>query len=240
VISAIATPNPICDLSECVKEAWRKACLPDPEYKLDPRLFGMFSALSGGRYRIFINNLIGSLDDARYLEIGTWTGSTLCSAINGNKVKATAIDNFQDDFSRFLMYPIDGKRELAENLAKFRTAEVSSVTIIEKDFRKVDYSAIGKFNVYLYDGPHSEKDQFDGIEIAFPALDDEFVLIVDDWNDPGVQQGTLSAIAKLKLDMLHNVFIWTVDQKIKGMVRFQGEWHNGVACFVLRKPIDNA
>src|SRR5580698_7463314 len=91
-----------CSLIPLVKEAWRKACVPNPEYKIDPRIFGLFSALSGGRYRIFINELIGSMPDARYLEVGTWTGSSLCSAINGNKVRAVSIDDRSEDFGRYL------------------------------------------------------------------------------------------------------------------------------------------
>jgi len=43
---------------------------------------------------------------------------------------------------------------------------------IESDFRAVDYSAIGRFNVYLFDGPHQEQDQYDGIMVARTALDD--------------------------------------------------------------------
>ncbi len=50
--------------------------------------------MSGRKYRLFINNLIASIEDARYLEVGTWMGSTLCSAIHGNKVRALAIDNW--------------------------------------------------------------------------------------------------------------------------------------------------
>ena len=52
--------------------------------------------MSGRRYRIFINSLIGALvPDARYLEVGIWQGSTLCSAIAGHPAKAIAIDNWR-------------------------------------------------------------------------------------------------------------------------------------------------
>ena len=36
--------------------------------------------LSGRKYRSLINNLIQKIKDPRYLEIGTWLGSTACSA----------------------------------------------------------------------------------------------------------------------------------------------------------------
>src|SRR3954467_15320791 len=52
------------------------------------------NGFSGLKYRFFINRLIGGLSDARYLEVGSWMGSTLCAAIHGNRVRATAIDNW--------------------------------------------------------------------------------------------------------------------------------------------------
>jgi len=65
-------------------------------------------------------------------------------------------------------------------LAKFKGK--SKVSFIERNFREVDFCHLGKFNVYLFDGPHSYKDQFDGVMLAEPALDEIFVLVVDDWN----------------------------------------------------------
>ena len=53
---------------------------------------------------------------------------------------------------------------------------------IESDFRKVNYKQLGKFNIYCYDALHDSKSQYDGITIAQPALDDIFILIIDDWN----------------------------------------------------------
>jgi hypothetical protein len=48
-----------------------------------------------------------------------------------------------------------------------------------------NFSVLGKFDVYFFDGPHHERDQYDGIATALPALERHFVLIVDDWNWPG-------------------------------------------------------
>jgi hypothetical protein len=59
---------------------------------------GIYSidGMSGTKYRFFINSLVRGLPDARYLEVGSWAGSTLCSAIHGNKVLAVAIDNWSE------------------------------------------------------------------------------------------------------------------------------------------------
>ena len=50
--------------------------------------------MSGRKYRYLINNLISLTEDPRYLEIGSWTGSTVCSALYGNTAKAVCIDNW--------------------------------------------------------------------------------------------------------------------------------------------------
>ena len=40
--------------------------------------------MSGKKYRYLINNFVSLTKDSRYLEIGTWTGSTVCAALYGN------------------------------------------------------------------------------------------------------------------------------------------------------------
>jgi glycosyltransferase involved in cell wall biosynthesis len=174
--------------------------------------------MSGRKYRLFINNLIGSLTDPRYLEIGVWQGATFCSAIYGNEVRALAIDNwaqFQGPYEKFF-----------NNLA--RTKGAAKVNFLESDFRAVDYSAIGKFNVYFFDGPHQRKDQFDALVLAQPALDDWFVLIVDDWNWSAVREGTLAAVAQTGLALEYVIEVMTsLDGSQPEVRNAASEWHNG-------------
>ena len=49
--------------------------------------------LSGKKYRHMINNLIALIKNPRYLEIGSWKGSTSCAASIENKLCITCIDN---------------------------------------------------------------------------------------------------------------------------------------------------
>lgn len=49
--------------------------------------------MSGTKTRHFYNNLL-NYQDARYLEIGTWKGSSVCSAMCGNKGTIVCIDNW--------------------------------------------------------------------------------------------------------------------------------------------------
>jgi hypothetical protein len=99
------------------------------------RTRGIYSinGMSGARYRYFINKLVGQLGQTAYLEIGSWTGSTLCSAIHGNAVRALAIDNW----SQF-----GGPKDVfLANVERFRTPQ-ALVELIESDFRKVPFAEL--------------------------------------------------------------------------------------------------
>jgi hypothetical protein len=187
------------------------------QVELPPELL-MLDGMSGRKYRALINNLVGLIDNARYLEIGVWKGSTLCSAVYGNKVRALAIDNWSE---------FDGPaNEFFTNLGQFRGQ--ASVSFLDADFRDIDYRTIGKFNVFLFDGPHSYEAQRDGLLLTRDALDDEFVLIVDDWNWEAVRRGTYDAIASLgyKLDFAAEIRT-TLDGSHPSIGGAQSDWHNG-------------
>jgi hypothetical protein len=174
--------------------------------------------MSGRKYRAFINSLIRSLEDPRYLEIGVWKGSTLCSAVYGNKVSALAIDNWSE---------FDGPAsEFFANLGRFKGS--ASVSFLDSDFRDLNYRTIGKFNVFLFDGPHSYEAQRDGLLLTQHALDDAFVLIVDDWNWERVRRGTFDAIATLGYEFDFAAEIRTsFDDSHAPLAGEKSDWHNG-------------
>ncbi len=91
------------------------------------------NGMSGKRYRRFINNLVESVDDARYLEVGSWKGSTATSAVYGNKVKSVCIDNW----SQFG----DVRNAFYENIQRCTTDD-TIVDLYESDFREVDYNSV--------------------------------------------------------------------------------------------------
>jgi hypothetical protein len=213
-----------CPLIAYVEKAFYQAL--DGAGKIDPAVLAM-DGMSGRKYRLLINNLIEAIPDARYLEIGTWAGSTLCSAINQNKVRATAIDNWSEFGGP--------KAQFLSNLERFRTPG-ADVTFIESDFRKIDYAGLGRFNVYMFDGPHTTADQYDGISLPLPALENEFVLIVDDWNHGPAREGTLKALAALNLNVLHAFAIrTTLDGSHPTLARQASDWHNGYFIAVVSK-----
>ena len=217
------TRSPTMGLAAELRAAFDRAMVNDG--KLNDAVLNL-PGMSGKKYRILINNLIETLADPRYLEIGVWQGSTLCAAIFGNDVTATAIDNwsqFNGPAGSFLT-----------NLSKFKGA--ARVSFLERDFREVNFSGLGKFNVYFFDGPHTYKDQFDGIVIAEPALDDVFVLIVDDWNWENVRRGTFAGIRDRGYRIDHAIEIRTTLDDTQPAIRGnQSEWHNGYFIAAMRK-----
>ena len=98
----------------------------------------------------------------------------------------------------------------------------------------MDFSSLGKFNIYLFDGPHAEQDQYDGIVQAREAFSDEFVLIVDDWNWDQVGKGTFSAITELKASLIFALEIRTsFDNTHAHPSGPHSDWHNGYFIAVL-------
>lgn len=207
-----------------VKSAFFKSIAMD--FKL-PDSIRYMEGMSGKKYRYLINNLIESVDNARYLEIGSWAGSTACSAMYGNKCKVTCIDNW----SQFG----GPKHAFIDSTNSARSSDID-FQLIENDFRAVDYNTIGKYNVYMFDGPHLEQDQYDGVVVAQPALDNEYLLVVDDWNGLNMQDGTWRAIKDLGFNVIASLEIVTRNDGHGAKVGFQNsDWHNGYLFAVISK-----
>ena len=62
--------------------------------KVTPDILTM-EGMSGKKTRHFYNNILNKTD-SRYLEIGTWKGSSVCSAMCGNNAKVVCIDNWSE------------------------------------------------------------------------------------------------------------------------------------------------
>jgi hypothetical protein len=194
--------------------------------KVSPQVLTMLG-MSGQNYRLFINNLIGSMPDARYLEVGSWAGSTACSAMEGNRVTVVCIDNWSE---------FGGPKEVFLANVGACVSDNVGFAFIESDFRAVDFAQIGKFNIYLFDGPHSQQDQYDGLAMAQPALDEQFVFIVDDWNWQAVRDGTKAAITAAGLNVLYSIEVRTTqDNSHAALAQQDSDWHNGYFVGVLAK-----
>jgi FtsZ-binding cell division protein ZapB len=185
--------------------------------------------MSGRKYRRFINAFVARMTDARYLEIGVHKGSTACAAIYGNAVAATLIDDwslFGGDQTRL---------ECEDNLARFSPKDIE-LKMISQDFRAVAPESLGRFNIYFFDGPHSDVEQYDGVSLMQPALDEAYLLVVDDWNWPQVRAGTLAALRDLKAKLDYRLEVRTTsDDSHPVIARGRSDWHNGYFIAVVRK-----
>jgi len=211
-------------LAQAVRGAFEDALVGRGE--MDERVYGV-EGFCGRKHRLFFNNLIRAVENPRYLEVGIFKGATLCAALAGNKIRATGVDNWTE---------YGGKAsQFYTNLAAIRGPE-ASVTIFEQDFRTVPYAHIGKFNIYFYDGPHSPEDQYDGIRVAMPALDDQAILLIDDWNWKHVRDGAFNAVRDAGRQIDFSIELRTsFDNAIPPVAFGQSDWHNGMFAAVISK-----
>lgn len=182
--------------------------------------------MTGIMTRHFYNNLL-SMEDARYLEIGTWMGSSVCSAMYGNQAKVMCIDNWSEFGGPKAAFLRNFKKFKGKNQAHF----------IENDCYKVDVSELPKFNIYMYDGNHTNESHYKSLTHYYDCLDDLFIFIVDDWNCKSVRDGTEKAIQELGFDVLYERNIrLTWDDSHTPMELASKTWWNGIYVAILQKP----
>jgi len=183
--------------------------------------------MSGVKSRHFFNNIC-SYDDTRYLEIGSFHGSTFSSALYNNNIKAVSIDNWSEFGDQ------RPKEHFLKNLEKYKGS--SDVNFIEKDCWDVDINELPNFNVYFYDGHHSEESQFKALDLYRDCLDDQFILIVDDWNWENVRKGTYRGISKNNMKIIYQHELYTNDKNEHATLSFKySMWHNGLVALVIQK-----
>jgi hypothetical protein len=182
--------------------------------------------MSGTKTRHFYNNLLNT-EDARYLEIGTWKGSSVCSAMCNNTARVICIDNWSEFGGP--------KSEFLVNFENFKGN--NDATFIENDCFEVDVSTLPKINIYMYDANHESENHYKALSHYYSCLDDIFIFIVDDWNWLNVRNGTIDAIQKLNLTVLYENEIRTTNDdthSIWGSPE-QKAWHNGIYVAILQK-----
>lgn len=176
--------------------------------------------MSGTKTRHFYNNLL-NFHDARYLEIGTWKGSSVCSAMCGNKATIVCIDNWSQFGGPKGEFLLNFNKHKGENEASF----------VENDCYKIDVTKLPKFNIFMYDGEHSSESHYKALLHYYNCLDDIFIFIVDDWNWKDVREGTFNSIQKLNLKILYEKEIrLTFDNSTT-----TGSWWNGIYVTILQK-----
>jgi len=179
--------------------------------------------MSSKKVRHFLNNICAN-PDQRYLEIGVWQGSTFISANyqNEHTHPSIAIDNFSE-FNH-----IDVLNEFNKNTQKY--LQSNQYEFIQEQCFQTNVGRFDtKFQIYFYDGGHTEEEQYLALTHFQSILDNEIILIIDDWNFEPVPKGTRKAIQELKWNVLHE---WIMPAECIGDVV---NWWNGFFIAVIEK-----
>lgn len=189
--------------------------------KINDEIINM-DGMSGEKTRHLYNNLL-NIEEARYLEIGTWKGSTTCSAMFGNSANVLCIDNWSE---------FGGPKDVfLSNFEKYKGNNISNY--IEEDCFKINLNQLNKYNIFMYDGEHSYDSHFKALMYYYNVLDDIFIYIVDDWNWEQVRNATNKSFEHLNLNIL-----WKKEIKLNDNNQTTHEkstWWNGIAVFLIKK-----
>ena len=110
--------------------------------------------------------------------------------------KADAMERMDDEIREVYEKSISQKGELKtiDELVEIKDTKkkVQVIDIKSKEKKKLKASKYArmlknkddikgrKVSLYFFDGPHKKQDQFDGLDLAYPLLADDFLIFVDD------------------------------------------------------------
>lgn len=91
-------------------------------------------------------------------------------------------------------------------------------------------------NIYFYDGNHSEDSKFKALDHYKDCLDNQFILIVNDWNWKGVRDGTFRGLSNNNMKIIYKYELYTDNTNRHSTVSFKySHCHNGLVAFVIEK-----
>lgn len=137
--------------------------------------------MSTPRVYALLNAIVSSMDEGEnYVEVGTYQGGSLISALTSNNARAIGVDNFAE-FSTTNSY--DRTRA---NLERFGVLD--RVTLHNMGYEQFFAQIPSDFvmQIYYYDGAHDYETQLAGLEAGWPYLRPGSIVIVDDYSYPPV------------------------------------------------------
>jgi len=137
-----------------------------------------------------INAIVSSMEAGElYVEVGTYQGGSLISALMGNEARAIGVDSFTE-FTTTNNY-----EQTQNNLVKFGVA--NRVELVNARYQDFFANVPTDFVIqtYYYDGEHNYEGQLAGMEAGWPYLRPGSILIVDDLLYPPVTRAVNQFIA---------------------------------------------
>lgn len=176
--------------------------------------------MSSKKCRCFLNSI--GRNFIKYIEVGTWKGSTLFSAANPMMNELVSIDNWSE---------FNGpKADFQANCELYKDLLPANFKVIEKDFREVTELKLDNYDCLFYDGNHTEQSQRDAICYLNKFMTGSFIYMVDDYAWPEVKAGTQRGIKDAGLEV-----VWEHELQSKTFNDPDNYW-NGILVSVLRKP----
>lgn len=153
----------------------------------DDAVFQNIQMLTGGttsvRIAKLLNFAVSQMDATEcYVEVGTYTGCTLCSAEYANGKNCIGIDSYTPEAMKEMtqMSSEDVKNRCQLNI---NVMGRGMIRLIPKDFRKVTKEEIGSpIAVAFIDGKHDFTSVMEQLYWQEPMLADQAVIVLDDAN----------------------------------------------------------
>lgn len=209
-------------LNSLDKSGRKQSKFDDTKYQIE--------GLTSDRVRHFLNNLC-SLDNARYLEIGAYAGSTFFAATMNNNIPAYAVDNYLVNVSparldiKWNGYSAP-KMSFLKNQSKYKVGKLIDKKIEHVGIYDIDNQ---KVNVIFYDGNHDYEEQKKSLSSMLKLVEDTFILIVDDANFTDVIRSAKDFIMENNLTSLYQ------NQLLTTTYEDANSWWNGLFISVLKK-----
>jgi len=162
-------------------------------------IFESLKLLTGGttsaRMAKLLNFAVSQMaDNECYVEVGVFTGGTLCAANYVNEKKSIGIDSYDaKNLKEMSDYTPESLRDRCLHNMK---SLLKNTTLIEKDFRNVAKEEIGSpVGVSFIDGKHDYEDVTKNLEWLDPLLADYAVIVFDDINYREVSKAVFDWVA---------------------------------------------
>jgi hypothetical protein len=164
------------------------------------------------------------------LELGCYAGGTFYSALQNNNTKGYAVDNYKQptyphrDDLNFKGYQ-NPKAVLLE--PPWHPDKRYDYTLIEDDVTNITLPE--QVNVIFYDADHNPQAQYNNLKHVHQYCKDEFILIIDDANMPGVIESVDEFVRVMKLDVIFERKVLT------NKPEDDTSWWNGLYILLLKK-----
>lgn len=188
------------------------------------------AGFSSNRVRHLLNSICSS-NNIKYLEVGSYLGSTFCAAIQNNTLEAYAVDNWKtpelQPYQNSKQIKRSSVEEFKKNAKKYKGN--SKIRLINTDCNKlVPLDFDSKINVVFYDGDHDYQKQLEALEAIKNLVEDTFILILDDANFMGVVESADEFVCKNNYKILF-------ERKLLNSIEDDKMWWNGLYILILQK-----